>query len=229
MGITAFELITAPNADILNTRLTAAIAAGKQPLGAPFNSETQGLLCQAVTTGTPDTVESGLGAPNGATVSAVENGSGPVHQTVLTLTSTPVTVGNTTGASFGGVKLYDFPAGRILIHGVTADLSFNWDGTDIAAAGSGDVSLGTTITADATLDGTDVDLLPSTAMTDPFVAGVGAAAGALASSAQFDGTTTAKDANLNIIIDDADVADAASDVVLVTGTITLTWTNLGDY
>lgn len=175
---------------------------------------------------------SGAGAVNGATVSAVELGDEVVHQTVLTLTETPVTVANTTGASFGGVKLYDFPAGRILVHGVTAYFdTIDWSDSDIGATGSGDYSLGTTITADATLDGTDVDLLPSSAMLDPFVDGVGSsnAGTALAASAQFDGTSTAKDLNLNVIIDDADVADAASDVVLFTGTITVTWVNLGDY
>lgn len=171
----------------------------------------------------------GAGAVNGATVSATEQGDGVVHKTILTLASTPVTVANTTGASFGGLKLYDFPEGRLAIIGVTANLSFNWAGQDIAAAGSGDFSMGSTITADATLGGTDVDLLPSSAMLDPFVSGVGTGSGALAASTQLDGTATAVDANLNIIIDDADVADAASDVVLVSGTITMTWINLGDY
>lgn len=171
----------------------------------------------------------GVGAKNGATVTVVEKGEGTIHQSILTLASTPVTVANTTGASFGGVKLYDFPEGRILILGVTANLSFVWTDEDIAADGSGDFSLGTTITADATLDGTDVDLLPSSAMLDPFVLGVGTGVGALAASAQFDGTATAVDANLNIIIDDADVSDAASDIVLVSGTVTMTWINLGDY
>ena len=171
----------------------------------------------------------GIGAKNGATVTTTEHGDSVTHRTILTLTATPVTVANTTGASFGGLKLYDFPAGRIGVLGVTANLSFDWSGTTIAADGSGDFSLGTTITADATLDTTDVDLLPSTALTDPFVAGVGTGKGALAASAQFDGTTTAIDANINIIIDDVDVADAASDVVLVTGTITITWANYGDY
>jgi hypothetical protein len=173
--------------------------------------------------------ESGIGLPNGSTVTAEERGNGVVHQTVLTLVNTPVTVANVTGASFGGLKLYDFPEGRLNILGVTANLSFNWAGQDIAADGSGDFSLGSTITADATLATTDVDLLPSTALTDPFVAGVGVGSGALAAAAQLDGTATPKDLNINIIIDDADVSDAASDIVLVSGTITITWINLGDY
>lgn len=172
---------------------------------------------------------SGVGAKNGATVTVVERGNDVIHKTILTLASTPVTVANTTGASFGGVKLYDFPEGRIFVLGSVYSLGFVWTDEDIAADGSGDFSLGTTITADATLNGTDVDLGPSTAMTDPFVLGVGAATGsALAAAAQFDGTATAKDLNLNIIIDDADVEDAASDVVLASGTVTVTWINLGD-
>lgn len=180
--------------------------------------------------GGAQTTTNGVGAKNGSTVSVVEYGNNVGHKTVITLASTPVTVGNTTGASFGGVKLYDFPEGRLLIKGVTFSLGFVWTGEDIAATGSGDYSLGTTITADATLNGTDVDLGPSTAMVDPFVGGVGTpTSGALAASAQFDGTGTAKDLNLNIIIDDADVSDGASDVVLASGTITVSWENLGDY
>lgn len=159
-------------------------------------------------------------------------GDTPLRQTVLTLTSTPVTVANTTGASFGNLKIYDFPAGRIFVLGTTANFtSIVWTGQDIAAGGSGDYALGTTGTADATLDSTDVNLLPSSAMLDPFVLGVGRsnAGTALASAAAFDGTSTAIDAYLNVIVDDADVSDAASDIILFTGTITFTWLNLGDY
>ncbi len=178
--------------------------------------------------GSVPTNESGVGVVNGATVSAVEQGD-VVHKTTFTLASTPVTVGNVTGASFGGVKLYDFPAGRILVLGVTADLSFNWAGTDIGLTGSGDFALGRSISADATLAGTDVDLLPSTALLDPFVDGVGTGKGALVASAQFDGTGGAISANLNIIIDDADVANAAEDIVLASGPVVIHWINLGDY
>jgi hypothetical protein len=176
----------------------------------------------------------GVGADEGATVTATEASPG-VHQTVLTLDQTVVTVANTTGASFGGTKLYTFPEGRILILGVAADLSIDWSAAldeetpIISLTGSGDLSIGTTITDDATLDGTDVDLLPSTAMLDPFVDGVGSASGALAASAQFDGTTTPVELNLNMIIDDADVEDATTADVLVSGTVTVTWVNLGDY
>ena len=172
-------------------------------------------------------VEAGTAA-NGAV--AVETGN-VARKTVLTLVDVPVTVGNTTGVSFGGTKVYDFPAGRILILGATlAALSFDLtdagNATPIDAADGGDVAFGTTPPTDGTLTGTDVDIIPSTSI-DPISGGITGVA--LAASAQFDGTTTAKDINVNIIIDDADVGDGASDVLLVNGVLTVHWVNLGDY
>lgn len=184
----------------------------------------------------------GLGAPNASApghITAVHEGDGPVIQTTLTLTDVELLAGNTTGVSFGSVKLYDFPEGRIGILSTTAYFpSIDWsdaarDGGDApAATGSGDYSLGTTAADDGTLTGTDVDILPSSAMLDPFVASVGRsnAGTALAAMAQWDGTTTAVDMYLNALIDDADVSDGdAGAIVKFTGTIKFTWVNLGDY
>jgi hypothetical protein len=176
------------------------------------------------------TTAQGVGTANAAAnVTAVEHGAADViHKTVLTLAATPVSVVGAAGVGFGGVKCYDFPEGRILVLGSVADLTIDVSGDDISDTGSGDIGLGTVIVADADLgDATDVDLGPSTALTDPFVAGIGDAQVALAASAQFDGTATAKDANLNVLIDDADIA--GTEVALFSGTWTLTWINLGDY
>lgn len=154
---------------------------------------------------------------------------GPLRRVILTLTALPVTVANTTGISFGSKQLLDFAQGRILIDGGTCDLTFTWTGESIAAGGSGDFSIGTTATADATLSTTDVDLMASTAMLDPAVLGVATGKGIFVKGTEFDGTTTAKDAFLNVIIDDADVSDLDTDTVLVSGTITLNVAHLGDY
>jgi hypothetical protein len=179
-----------------------------------------------------------VAAASAGYVSAEEMGNAIFHHTLLTFLALPVVTGNTTGASFGSKQIYTFPEGRLLVQGVTAYFNLITFNTvagvsgDIGGGGSGDYSIGTTATADATLATTDVDLLPSTAMLDPFVAGVGSsnAGAALAASAQFDGTSAAKSAYLNVIIDDADVADAASaDNVYFTGTVRITWTWLGDY
>ena len=173
-----------------------------------------------------------------STITATEFGDHLLHQTLLTYNAFPVVTGNTTGASFGSKQVYDFPAGRVAIISNLAyftQITFNTEaGTngDIAGAGSGDYSMGSTATADATLATTDVDLLPSTAMLDPFVTGVGRSnvGSALAALVQFDGTTTPLDMYLNVIIDDADVSDgAANDSVYFTGWSRTTWLWLGDY
>jgi hypothetical protein len=175
------------------------------------------------------------GLANSATPGTGANGvkvqnvvAGNFITTTLTLTSVPITVANTTGASFGSLKLYDFPAGRIYILGGSSSFTFTWTGQSIAADGSGDYSIGTTATADATLGGTDVDIQASTAMLDPFVLGVGTGSGVFAAPAAHDGTGTAKDMYLNMIIDDADVADTDTDTVLMTGTIVFAWVQFGD-
>lgn len=170
----------------------------------------------------------GSGAPAGDGILADEDGiAGAIQKTTLRFVNATITVGNTSGASFGSKKIYDFPKGRILLLGGRANLEFDWSGQDIAATGSGDASLGTTATADATLSSTDVDLMASTALTDPFVGGVGALAGNFVNPTNFDGTGTAKDMHLNVIIDDADVADAASDTITLNGTVEFSWINLG--
>lgn len=199
------------------------------PAGATFYwSEETGPV---ISTGGSTPLSSNGAVADADTIVANEGGMDTFHKTVLTLTDVPITVGNTTGISFGNVKLYDFPQGRIFVLGVTledlsVDLTDPGNVTPIAAGHGGDVALGTTGTSDSTLDGTDVDLLPSTSI-DPISDGIAGAA--LAAAAQFDGTTTAKDCYLNMIIDDADVADGASDVLLISGTITIHWIFLGDY
>lgn len=155
---------------------------------------------------------------------------GPFNKLLLNITALPVTVANSTGISFGSKQLLDFPQGRIVIAGGTINFTtISWAAESIVQTGSGDFALGTTATADGTINSTEVDIMASTAMLDPFVAGLGTGSGLLVKSTEFDGTATAKDLFLNVIIDDADVSDADTDTVLFTGVLTLVWGFLGDY
>ena len=172
------------------------------------------------------TITAGVGAKNGATVTAAET-RGIAHKTVITLDDTPVVVteiGAGTNA-VGGVKIYDLPAGRILVLGVTVeDVTVAVDSNALDAADNGDFSFGTAAPGgDGLLDGTAVDLCPSVSI-DPIVT---ATDGALAASAQFDGTATAKDVYFNMSVDDADVD--ATHTNTVDATVTIHWVNLGDY
>ena len=177
----------------------------------------------------------GVGAKNGATVSAVEYGNGVIHKTVLTCTATPVTITDDAAvAQYGGVKVYDLPLGSIctlgavvsgiLTAGVTGTIIDNWDG---------DVALGTaTATTGATLTGTEADIMPSVAVSagasdkDGVASAVSVATALTESGARwFDGTSTAKDVFLNFVIDDD--ATHTAGTAAFTGVITLTWMNLG--
>jgi len=168
----------------------------------------------------------GIGGPVANKCTAVEYGEGTFHQTVLTLTLTgDHDLDLADGADHGtGIKIYDFPEGRILILCTVV----NGVVTSVNAGGGGatfPMALGTAVGADeATLTGTEADISPSKAI----------AAGSsqdwhdvLAASAFYDGTGTAKDLYLNAAITDAVSTDAVT--IAVTGTITLTWINLGDY
>jgi hypothetical protein len=133
---------------------------------------------------------------------------------------------------WGTLKLATFPKGRIWVHGAVGTLSSVdvSDSANIGDTGSGDYSFGTAATANTTLDGTAVDLAPSAALIDPFVAGVGSAnaSSVLAAGALFDGSSAAKTVNLNIKFDNGDVTtgNGAADVA---GKITILWSYLADY
>lgn len=164
-----------------------------------------------------------------STVVATDKGIANYHETELALTAMLLTAGNTTGVSFGGTKIFDFPAGRIFV--LLSLLSLDAPGlgnagnaTPIDGDDNGDVAVGTTVAGDGTLTGADVNLIPSTAYAMDT-----AVTAALAAAAAFDGTSTAVDAYLNMIIDDTDVGDGASDILEITGFVRITWVNGGDY
>lgn len=166
----------------------------------------------------------------GATCVATEAGIGVVHQTTLTLAGLAQAVVN--GTEYQGTKVYDFPAGRILVLGVTASLAPT---TTSAIAGTlnsgvtGSLGIGTVTASATTLASTMVDLLPATAFATSTVINVPAAAvgAALAASAQFDGTTTAVDVYLNSAF--ATTGDVDADATMTwAGNVTISWLNLGD-
>lgn len=189
----------------------------------------QNVLTRAVMTTT-----SGIGAKNGATVTAVENGNDAVHKTILTLAATPITISDESGVGqYGGVKIYDFPEGVIVPMGVVLDgsLTAGVTGTIIATFG-GDVACGTTVASAFALPTTEEDIMPSVALstasgTVAVSDAVSVATALTESGARWhDGTATAKDLYLNVGIDDD--ASHTAGTATWTGTVTLIWMNLGD-
>lgn len=156
----------------------------------------------------------------------------PARQAVLKQTITvkdvPITMTGAAGVGWGTAVIGDFPQGNILVLGVVSYLQFK----KVTAAGvqdafDGDYSLGTTPTADNTLSGTEINLVPSTA-TNPATAGVSPVVrGASTASGLYDNTDDALEINVNFLIDDANIS-ADAQLMSVSGTITVAYIVLAD-
>lgn len=165
-------------------------------------------------------------------LTVVEQGAGPLRQSVITfddvafaLTDVAATV------AYSGKKVYDFPAGSIKIFGAVADLALTKSAAGVNNDWDGDFGVGTvTASNNATLATTEQDIIPTTA-TPQAASGATTAKGRNAADiAPFDGTSTAVDVYLNFLVDDADQDVTTTPTnLIVNGTLTITWANLGDY
>ena len=164
-----------------------------------------------------------------AGVVATEEGLGLIHRTTFTFTNLVLNMTDaTTAGSHGAIQLYDFPAGLINILGAVSDVDIVSDATGLSATASLIAAVGTATagTDNETLTGTEADLIASTAATLTGSAGAFDGVSTASEGGTFDGTATAKDAFLNFAAPDAD--STGDDVMLVSGTIVITWINLGD-
>lgn len=132
--------------------------------------------------------------------------------------------------AYTGKKIYDFPAGNILIFGATANLALTKSSAGVNADWDGDFALGTvTASNNATLSSTEQNIIPTTA-TPQASAGATTAKGINAAAiAPLDGTQTAIDLYLNFLVDDADHDVTTTPCnLIVNGTVRVLWANLGD-
>ena len=102
--------------------------------------------------------------------------------------------------------------------------------TTLNAGVTGAIALGSAAASNVSLTSTMVSFLPTTAFTSSATVNVAGTAvkAALAASAQFDGTTTPVPVYLNTAY--ATTTDVDGDATqTISGTIVLSWVNLGDY
>lgn len=186
-----------------------------------------------------DTADIGLGAVPGTLAStcvATELGDSALHKTVFTCTAVPVVMTDEAGVvQHGGAKIYDFPAGLIAIFAgtITGNLTAT---TPFIDNFNGDIAVGS-ITASNNADGlaaTEQNIVQTSALNAGAADKISpvskvSAATTLTESGMFylDGSSTAVDAFLNVLIDD-NVAHTGTLGVTFTGTITIAWINLGD-
>jgi len=161
----------------------------------------------------------------------VETGDGVTHQTTLTLDEDFEFFIVDAGANgaHGSVKLYTFPVGYIKITGATTNLALDCVPTNgLVDAATYDIGIGS-ITAgvdNAALATTEQNIIAKIEgnMSGATVASIH---GINATSLAIDGTSTAEDAWFNVAIEADDAAD--DQLCTLSGTVTITWTNLGDY
>ena len=139
------------------------------------------------------------------------------------------TVNGATGVGYATAVLGELPEGNILFLGAVSYLQFTKaaSASGIAATFDGDYSIGSAPTADATLSGAEIDIVPSTAL-GAATAGVSPVArGANATQAMLDNTDNSLELNVNLLIDDANIS-ADTQALTVSGVVHLAYIVLGD-
>lgn len=171
----------------------------------------------------------GGGTPvgTGGTGVTVTQAAPQIVTTTLTVDGLSVTMTDAGAAGcHGSAPLLTFPAGNIVILGAVTDLAIvaGAGGIGDAAAVVGAVGSVATAVDNATLTSTEANIVPSTAGT--LTDGAGTVKGESTAPVTLDGTSSAAVARLNFAVPDAD--SSASDTLSVTGTVKITWANLGD-
>lgn len=175
------------------------------------------------------------GSKNGAGVT-IEASQAGYTKTVLRFEDTPIPLVDEAGVvAYGSLKVFDMPAGLILIAGAVADLAVTTEAVDpeadsgVIATFDGDFGVGTTAAGNNNaLATTEQNIIPTTP-TPQAVGGATTAKGVSTAGVVLDGTGTAADVFLNFLVDDADqdVTTEPSRLV-VNGTLTLIWALAGD-
>ncbi len=176
--------------------------------------------------------DANVGAAAGTGVVAVETGFGNFKTTTLTFTDTPVVLADEAGVvAYGGLKVYDMPQGYIYMQSAVSNLAITKSSAGVNDNWDGDIGVGTVTAAnDATLSVTEQNIIPTTATPQ---AAAGATTGDAVSTATehaiLDGTTTAVDVFVNLLVDDADhdVTTTPCNLIL-NGTLVLNWIFMGD-
>lgn len=149
-----------------------------------------------------------------------------VRKQIVRLSNVAISVAGTTGVGFGSAVIGDLPAGNILLLGAVSYLQFTTADADVQVTFDGDYSIGSAPTADVTLSGAEVDIIPSTAL-GAATAGVSPVArGAQGTQAMLDNTDDSLELNLNLLSDDANISGTGD--FTVSGYVVLLYSVLGD-
>jgi hypothetical protein len=126
-----------------------------------------------------------------------------------------------------GVKLYDFPAGQVIIHGAVLKNAIVTvtAANGITASTQGDISVGSTQATGTNLTGTAVNIIAMTTkntMTNETSA-------YLTDDAMIDGSSTAADIWVNLLIDTDAASAIHTNAMTVAGELQIIYSELLDY
>lgn len=152
-------------------------------------------------------------------------GKTTVRKHLVKFKDVPIAVAVASGVGFGTAVVGDFPEGNILYLGAVSYAQFTSADID-DTSDLGDYAIGTTPTADATLSGTNANIVASVALgaatsgVSPLVRSTGATAAVL------DNTDGSLELNLQLIIDDANISGTAD--FTAEGWVEVVYAVLGD-
>lgn len=175
-----------------------------------------------------DETAGGDGTPAGTGATAAAVPGDKLKKTVITLTNYVIALVDNAGVgAHGGAKIFDMPAGVIDIENAVSALAITKSSAGVNATWNGDFAVGSVVAAvDATLTGTEANIIPSTS-TPAAVAGLSSANGSAAAAARLGTLGAALDVYLNVLVDDADQDVTTTPCNLIfNGTVTLWWRNL---
>jgi hypothetical protein len=166
-----------------------------------------------------------------AGVSVRHKTTGPLVQTTITLDNLAQTVVN--GTEYQSSLVYTFPTGRIQILGAVMTIAQKTTSalaSTLNASSTGALAIGSAAASNVSLTSTMVNMMPSTAFTSSATVNVAGSAvsSALGATTQLDGTTTAIPVYVNTAYATTTDVDADATQTL-SGSITITWINLGTY
>lgn len=149
---------------------------------------------------------------------------------VISINTTVTVTATSTAVGFGTAVIGDFEEGNVLLLGAVSNLAFAGSGSDanLTADWEGDYAIGSAPTADVTLSGAEVDIIPSTAIGAATAEVIAATRGANATQVMLNNTDGSLEINLNLLIDAADITDDESVDITVTGELYIAYIILGD-
>ena len=152
--------------------------------------------------------------------------SANIVKDVIRLVDVSITV-ESTGVGTGAVVISDFPEGNVLLLGATCTMTFDAiDQAGVTATWTGDFGVGTAPIAGDTIDGTEGNIVPSTALAAATGSVSSRTRGVNATNAMLDNTDGSLEVNLNLVVDDVSIS--ADSTILASGDFFVSYVMMGD-